>query len=206
MLKIWGRTSSTNVMKVLWCAEELGLSFERVDAGGKFGKTQTPEYKAMNPMSLVPVIEDDGFVLWESNAIVRYLAAKHGAGTLWPQDIQQRAISDRWMDWQTTALWPSMRDMFFGLIRTAPADRNMKVIEDSRENAIKHLRILDTALSGLRFVAGDQLTMGDIALGCAAQRWYKLPIERPALPNVDRWWADIILRPAAKKWLDEPLS
>ena len=122
MLRIWGRLSSVNVQKVVWCADELGLAYERIDAGGAFGLTRTPEYLAMNPNSLVPVLDDDGFVLYESNAIVRYLAARHSRGTLWPEDLAKRADADRWMDWQTNTYQPAMRDIFWQLVRT-PADK-----------------------------------------------------------------------------------
>ena len=103
MIKLWGRTNSLNVQKVLFCLGELGLPFERVDAGMQFGVVKTPEYMAKNPNSVVPTLEEDGFVLWESNAIVRYLASTHGAGALWPTDPRARALADRWMDWQQTS-------------------------------------------------------------------------------------------------------
>ena len=120
MLKIWGRTNSINVQKVLWCCAELNLPFERIDAGMAFGVNNTPEYKAMNPNALVPVINDDGFILWESHAIVRYLARKHGNGTLCPAGAQDYADADRWMDWQLSTIAEPMRIAFWGLIRTPP--------------------------------------------------------------------------------------
>ena len=100
MLKVWGRKNFINVQKVLWCCEELGLPYERIDAGGPFGLTRDPEYLARNPNALVPTISDDEFVLWESNAIVRYLATRHGSGAMWPEDLRERADAERWMDWQ----------------------------------------------------------------------------------------------------------
>ena len=133
MLRIWGRISSINVQKVVWCADELGLAYERVDAGGTFGVTNTPEYLAMNPNGLVPIIEDDGFVLYESNAIVRYLAAKHARAGLWPDDLRARADVDRWMEWQSTAFTPAMRDAFWQLIRIAADKRDNAAVEKSRE-------------------------------------------------------------------------
>ena len=122
MLKIWGRNNSVNVQKVLWCCEEMGLQYERIDAGGSFGVVNTPQYRELNPNGLVPTIEDDGFVLWESNAIVRYLAAKHSAGKLWPEDLKIRAEADKWMDWQNTTFWPTFRPLFWNLVRT-PVDQ-----------------------------------------------------------------------------------
>src|SRR3981081_4085762 len=132
MLRIWGRLSSVNVQKVVWCADELGLDYERIDAGGSFGLTRTPEYLAMNPNALVPVIEDDGLILYESNAIVRYLAARDSPGGLWPRGLRQSADVDRWMEWQSTSFTPAMRDIFWQLVRTPAERRDAKAIEASR--------------------------------------------------------------------------
>ena len=188
MLVIWGRKNSVNVQKVLWCCEEIGLKYERKDAGGAFGVVNTPEYRALNPNGLVPTIDDDGVVLWESNAVVRYLAAKHSAGRLWPDDLARRASADRWMDWQHTTFWPAIRPLFMGLVRTPEDKRDPHAIEESRLKTAEVLGILDHELSSQAFVAGDALTMGDIPLGCAIWRWMALPIERPARPNVQRWF------------------
>ena len=189
MLKIWGRLTSVNVQKVVWCADELGLEYERVDAGGKYGVVNTPEYRAMNPNGLVPVIEHDGFVLWESNAIVRYLAARHGDGTLWPADIQTRADVDRWMDWQAGSLNPGIGPAFIQLIRTAAEKRDVTVIETARLDVEKKLAVLDAHLATREYIAGSTFTMGDIPLGCSVDRWYKLPLAREAHQHVERWYA-----------------
>jgi glutathione S-transferase len=205
MLKIWGRVNSVNVKKVLWAAEELGLKYERVDAGMQFGVVNTPEYKKMNPMSLVPTIDDEGFILWESHAIVRYLAAKHGAGTLWPADLKQRADSDRWMDW-TYTFQASLRTVFWGLIRTPPEKRDMKAIEEAKKKCAELLAVPDQALAHKPYFAGNGLTIGDIALGCHVHLWMRVPIERPAHANVQRWFDRLCARPAFKKAVDIPLS
>jgi glutathione S-transferase len=199
MLKIWGRTNSSNVQKVLWCCAELGLPFERVDAGMQFGVNDTPEYKAMNPNALVPTIDDDGFVLWESHAIVRYLSRKHGAGTLWPEDARVNADADRWMDWYHTTVWPDMGPLFWNLIRTAPEKRNMALVEEKRGKLAKSFAIVDTQLAQRDYLAGASLTMGDIPMGIAAWRWFELPIERPALRNLERWYKRVCERPAYSK-------
>src|SRR6185295_9799295 len=154
MLKIWGRVSSINVQKVVWCAEELGLAYERVDVGGKFGGNDKPEYLAMNPNGLVPVIDDDGFILYESNAIVRYLAAK-GSGSLWPADPRHRADADRWMEWQSTAFTPAMWGAFWQLIRTPAEKRSADTIEASRAKTEKLAAILDAHLASRRNLTGD---------------------------------------------------
>jgi glutathione S-transferase len=205
MLKIWGRANSVNVKKVLWAAEELGLKYERIDAGMQFGVVNTAEYKKMNPMSLVPTIDDDGFVLWESHAIVRYLAAKHGAGTLWPVDLRQRADSDRWMDWSYT-FQASLRTVFWGLVRTPAEKRDLKAIEEARKKCAELLAVPDQALAHKPYFVGNNLTIGDIALGCHVQLWMRVPIERAGHPNVQRWFDRLCARPAYKKIVDLPLS
>lgn len=199
MLKIWGRLTSVNVQKVVWCADELGLDYNRVDAGGTHGLVNTPAYRALNPNGLIPVIEDDGFVLWESNAIVRYLAAKFGTGSLWPTDIQIRADADRWMDWQAVAFNPSIGPAFLQLVRTAPAQQNMAVIEAARIDAEKKLALLDAHLAKSSYVAGSQFTMGDIPLGCSVDRWVKLPLAQESHPHVERWYADLRQRAGASQ-------
>ncbi len=205
MLKIWGRVNSVNVKKVLWAAEELGLKYERIDAGMQFGVVNTPEYRKMNPTSLVPTMDDDGFVLWESHSMVRYLAAKHGAGTLWPSDLRRRADAERWMDWAFT-FQAAFRPVFWGLVRTPPEKRDMAAIEEARRKCGELLAIPDQYLSGSAYFAGEQLTIGDIPLGCHVQLWMRLPIERPAHAGLARWFERLCARPAFKKVVDIPLS
>jgi len=199
MLKILGRKTSSNVQKVLWCCSELDIPFEREDVGGPFGKNNTPEYLARNPNGLVPTIDDDGFILWESNAIVRYLCAKHGAGKLWQSDLARRADADRWMDWQQTTLAPPMGVLFRGLLRQPPEVIDAEQMNGAMQKATAAMRILDAQLALHSFVAGDTLTMGDIALGNAAHRWFSLPRERPELPNVAKWYARLNDRPAYRQ-------
>ena len=206
MLVIWGRSNSVNVQKVLWCCEEMAVKYKRIDAGAAFGVVNTPEYRNFNPNRLVPTIDDDGFVLWESNAIVRYLAAKHAAGSLWPDDLRTRASADQWMDWQQTTLWPAIRPLFMGLIRTASDKRDPRALEESRLKTAEVLGILDTHLKSRTYVAADALTLGDVPLGCALWRWMALPIKRPELPNVQRWFDSLTRRPAYKTIVMLPLS
>ena len=206
MLRIWGRVSSVNVQKVVWCADEIGLAYERIDVGGKFGGNDTPEYLAMNPNGLVPVIDDAGFVLYESNAIVRYLAAKHAAGTLWPDDPRQRADADRWMEWQSTAYTPAMWGAFWQLIRTPGDQRDAKMVEASCAKTDKLSAILDTHLASRRFLCGDAFTAADIVNGCAAHRWLNLPVERTPRPHLERWYADLWSRPRSRQVTSQALS
>ena len=205
-LRIWGRLSSINVQKVVWTARELALPFERIEAGGAFGGNRTPEYLRMNPNGKIPVIEDDGFVLWESNAIVRYLAAKHGAGTLWPNDLRQRADADRWMDWHATELMPAMRNAFMQLIRTAPEQRSQTLIEESNTATEPLLAILDSHLAGRDFLCGNHFTMGDIAVGSSVHRWFGLPQPHAPRPNVERWYRRLVTRPAVAGVLTLPIT
>lgn len=206
MLVIWGRNNSVNVQKVLWCCEEMALGYQRIDAGGAFGVVNTPEYRALNPNGLVPTIEDDGLVLWESNAIVRYLAAKHAAGSLWPEILKTRAEADRWMDWENTTFWPAIRPLFLGLMRTAPDKRDSRALEEARLKTADVLSIVDTHLTARPYLAGDTFTIGDIPLGCGIWRWMALPIERPALPNVQRWFDSLAGRLAYAKIVMLPLT
>lgn len=205
MLKIWGRLNSVNVKKALWAMEELGLKYHRIDAGLQFGVNKTREYLKMNPTGLVPTIDDDGFILWESHSIVRYLAAKHGAGTLWPTDLKVRADAERWMDWAFTFL-AAFRPVFWGLVRTAPEKRDMNAIEEGRRKCAELLAIPDGALAGKSFLAGSAFTMGDIPLGCHVQLWMRLPIERPAHPHLTAWFERLCARTPFRKIVDIALS
>ena len=206
MLRIWGRLSSVNVQKVVWCCDELGLPYERIDAGGAFGVNDTPQYLAMNPNGLVPVIDDEGFILYESNAITRYLAAKHGAGTLWPGDLRARADVDRWMEWQSTGYTPAMVQVFWGLVRTPPEKRDAAAIEASRVKSEKFSGVLDRHLAGREFVAGDAFSPADIVVGCAAHRWLGLPLAREPRANLERWYASLKSRPGARQVTSLPLT
>lgn len=206
MLQLWGNADSVNVQKVMWCCEELGLTYHRIDAGRHFGVVNTPEFRRLNPNGLVPTIEDEGFVLWESNAILRYLAAKHAAGTLWPTDVAQRALVDRWMDWANSTLWPTMVPLFRAFMRTPEPQRNPAAIEVDRLATIEVLRVLDAQLAATAFVGGGAFTMGDIAVGCAVWRWMALSVERPPLPHLQRWFDSLAARPTYRRVVMVPLS
>jgi glutathione S-transferase len=206
MIKIWGRKNSVNVQKVLWCCDELGIPYERVDAGGEFGVTREPEYLAMNPTALIPTIRDGGFTLWESNTIVRYLAAKYGAGSLWPEDPAARALAEKWMDYQLGTAWVAFRAAFLGLVRTPPEKRDPDQIEASLESTAKVLAILDAHLANEDYVAGADLTVGDIALGSTVYRWLNMEIERPEMPNLEAWHRRLSARPAYQKNVMVPFT
>ena len=206
MLRLWGRRNSINVQKVLWCLGELGLDYERIDAGMAFGVNDTPEFLAMNPNGLVPVIDDDGFRLWESNVIVRYLAERYGSGSLCPADRRERYDVERWMDWQVAQLWAAMRPVFLGLVRTPPEKRDRMAIEKGIEDCERAFGILDRHLAGRDFVGGPRLTMADIPVGVMAHRWYLLNVARTEFPNLRRWYDVIAARPAFRDNVNAPLS
>jgi glutathione S-transferase len=206
MLKIWGRLNSINVQKVMWAVGELNLPHERVDAGMQSGMVNEPWFRAMNPNGRVPTIDDDGFILWESNAIVRYLAHKHGKGGLAPASANALASADRWMDWATTAMAPPMTPLFWGYIRTAPEKRDPKTLEENRQQMEAVMQILDANLAKSEYIVGDAFTMGDIPAGCFVHRWYALPMEHGAHKHVAAWYARLSKRPAFQKYVMLPLS
>ncbi|MFZ6048855.1 glutathione S-transferase family protein [Pseudomonas sp. CR3202] len=199
MLKIWGRINSTNVRKVLWAAEEAGVAYERLDAGGAYGLVNEAAYRALNPNGLIPMIEDDGLVLWESNAIVRYLAARYAAGSLYPESPVARAEGDKWMDWATSSLATPFRDLFWGTLRTPPAERNQALIDAALTRCGELLAIPDRALAERPYLSGEALAMGDIPLGCFAYAWFEMPILRPELPHLEAWYERLTARPAYRK-------
>ena len=182
MITVWGRTSSINVQKVMWTVAELGLAHERIEAGGAFGGLDQPDYAAMNPNRLIPVVRDGDVCIWESNSVVRYLAAKYSAGGLWLEDPALRSEADRWMDWQLTTLQPAITPVFWGLVRTPPEKRDIALIHASAGRLNEAMALLDRHLAGRPFVAGDAVSMGDIPVGCACWRWGNLAIDRPDLP------------------------
>jgi glutathione S-transferase len=206
MLKIWGRMSSINVKKVVWTAQELGLDFQRTEAGGLFGVVKTPEYMQMNPNSLVPVIEDDEYVLWESNVIVRYLAAKYASGQMYPTELRERFDAERWMDWQQTTLNPASRPGFWQLVRTPPEQRNPAVIAESNAAMEALMFTLDMHLANREFMVGERFTMADIPLACEVHRWFGLPQPRQSRQHIERWYASLRARQASKGVLDLALS
>lgn len=205
MLKIWGRRDSFNLQKVMWCVGELGIDHQRIDAGGAHGVTDTPAYLTMNPNGRVPTIDDDGFVLWESNAIVRYLAAKHGLGTLYPDDPYRRAEADRWMEWQSATVGAAMRPLIITMFRTRPEVRDPDTVRPQVAEAGRLWAMLDAHLAKSAFVVGDSLTMGDIPIGTYAWRWFSMAADRPHLPHLEAWYERLRQRPAYQLHVMLPL-
>jgi glutathione S-transferase len=207
-LQLWGRTNSVNVQKVLWCLAELGLAYERIDAGMQFGRNTEPAYLAMNPNGRVPTLVDGDFVLWESNSILRYLALAYGAGSkLYPAEPGPRAGIDRWLDWTLSTLQPAERDVFWGLVRTPPAERDMPALQRSTDAVAKLWRILDAHFATRPYAEAESFSLADIALGAYARRWFGVEgVVKPALPSLERWYRRIAERPGFQRFIAPPLS
>lgn len=194
---VWGRATSSNVMKVLWGLGELGLPFERIDVGGSFGKTDTAEYRGMNPTGLVPTLQEDDFTLWESNVILRFLCHAHAAHSpMWPQEPHARANVDRWMDAQQTVLNRPMGVVFWGLVRTPADKRDPAAIAQGIADTAKAYGLIEPLLGRQPYLAGETFTLADIPWGVHAHRWFNMDFDRPALPNLRAWYDRLRQRPA----------
>jgi glutathione S-transferase len=202
MLKIWGRVNSINVQKAMWAVAELRIPHERVDAGMQYGVVNTPEYRKLNPNGRVPTIEYDGFVLWESNVIVRYLYAKHGPR----RTLEEGYAAEKWMDWATSTVAAPITTIFWQLIRTPPEKRDMAAVDAAVKQAGDIFKIADDALASQPYLSGREFGMGDIPFGCFAYRWHALPIERPAHANLSKYYERLKARPAYKQHVMLPLS
>lgn len=206
MLTIWGRRNSINVMKVLWVCDEMQVPYRQIDAGMQFGIVNTPEYGAMNPNRRVPTIDDDGFILSESNTIVRYLAAKHGREDLLPSGLRERANVERWMDWASFGLALAMTPLFWQLIRTPADKRDAKVIETNAAESERCMRIIDEQLAAYGYLSGPGFSLADVPAAAFVHRWLKLPIEHPELPNLDDYYQRMLQRPAYRQHVALELS
>lgn len=197
MLRILGRQTSINVRKVLWTLEELGLAYSLDQSWGTSRALSEPEFLALNPSAQIPVLIDGETVLFESNAICRYLAARYGDGSLWPAEPAARARVDQWMEWQSATLNPAWSDAFLGLVRRPEAYVGRKAaIADSAARWSALMLVLEAELTHRPYAAGDGFTLADIVLGLSVHRWRETPIEHPASPNLARYLARLRERPA----------
>jgi glutathione S-transferase len=209
-IKVWGRANSINVQKVLWTLEELSIPFKRIDAGLDFGVNKSAQYLALNPNGLVPTIDDQGYILWESQAIMRYLvrksAANQGNSSLYPQQAGAVGLVDQWLEWNSTVIWPAMRPLFWGWVRLKPEERDTQALEQSRLLMIKNLTMLEHRLERSRYVAGEEFTLADIPLALIAYRWFNIPITRPDFEHVNRWYSLVCARAGFVKHCSSPLT
>ena len=205
MLKVWGRPDSSATQKVLWTCYEAGIEFDFIMTGGKYGGNFEPDYAAMNPTGLIPTIDDDGFISWESGSCARYLAAKYAAGTLWPEDLAVRATADRWMDWQCSH-WMDIVPTFAWMIRGNAKFGGDEGAEKGRLAAAKAYEMFEDHMEGRDYVAGDTFTMGDIAMAPRLHQWLNLDIERPSMPNIEGWYARLKERPTFDRTFKLPLT
>ncbi len=207
MLTVWGRRSSFNLQKVMWFVGELGVEHRHIEAGGKFGGLDTPEFRSMNPHGRVPVIDDNGSVVWESHTILRYLAARYRQDAFWNDDAATRSLWDRWMDWSQTTLQPDfLNGVFWGFYRTPEPRRNLAMIKDRVSKTGQHFQLLDRWLTGRPFMLGDQLTLADIPIGTHLYRYFNLEIDRPSIPNVQALYERLQERPAYRNHVMVPFE
>lgn len=207
MRTLLGRHNSSNVMKAIWLLEELSLPYDRKDVGGPYGGTDTPEYRAMNPNGVIPTLVEDEFVLWESNAIIRYLCAANAPGhAMWPDDPHARASIDRWMDWQQTTLGPPQSKLFQGLVRTAPEKRDQAALAIATAEATRNWTILDGILGKVEYVAGPAFTLADISIGVHVHRWFSFDMDRPAQSHLRAWYDRLLVRPIYKQHVAQPMT
>jgi glutathione S-transferase len=207
-ITIWGRPNSVNVQKVLWCLHELDLAYERIDAGMAFGRNTEPDYLAMNPNGRVPTLVEGDFVLWESNSVMRYLAMAHRPETpLYPRTPKIRAGIDRWLDWTLSTVQPVDRPVFWAMVRTPAAQRDMIAIQKDVDAEAVVWKMADQRLSKHRYFEGDAFTLADIAVGAFARRWFGVEgVNKPKLAHLARWFAEIEKRPGFKKFIAPPMT
>ena len=199
MITLYGRRSSCNVQKAMWVLNELDVPHQHIELGGDFGGLDTPEFLAMNPHGRVPVLRDDDVVIAESDAIVRYLAARHGADILWPADPARRAAIDQWLAWTAAALQPPWIELFWRSVRTPAEKRISDLIARLTAASIAQFQALDAQLAHHAYLAGEAFSLADIPAGMTLYRWFEMAIDRPAMPNVERWYENLQERPAYRK-------
>jgi len=219
MLKLWGRLTSNRTQKVLWTLAETGVEFEFVLASGvmgagghvakgnqPFGVVDTPAYRALNPNGRIPTIDDAGFVLWESNAICRYLVMQYAPGAMYGNDVRTFASATRWQDFENNELLPPQHDLVMELVRLPPEQRSAEKLERARTAFHEQLQIVEAQLARTRYMVGDHFTFGDIPIGIRVHRWVLLEPRRPSFPNIERWYAGIVERPAFQRYSADPAN
>jgi glutathione S-transferase len=206
LIHLYGRHTSFNVQKVLWLLDELEVAYEHTDLGGAFGGLDTDAFGKLNPHRKVPVLIDDDTVIWESHAILRYLASTYGSAILWPRNPGEQAHVDQWMEWATNSLMPAFGRLFWGYYRTPEAERNQKAIQADMRLLNGLYGRLDAQLEGHRYLLGDELTLADIPAGTSLYRYFEmgLDVDRPV--NLMRWYETLATRDAYRARVMEPFS
>jgi glutathione S-transferase len=204
MIIVYGRRSSSNVQKVLWTLGELNIPFKRETVGGSFGGNNDPSFRAMNPMGLVPVIQDGDVTMFESNAIVRYLATRYGQGMLWPMEPKLLAAAEQWMEWQAVNVWNHVNAIFFNVVRMPEGQQNHAAIAAAEAKLADNLPIADAVLAKQPWFAGNDFTMADIVLGCIMWRYSQLECQKPDIPHVMGWFEALKQRPPYRQWIMVP--
>ena len=203
---LYGRNSSCNVQKAMWVLQEAGVDYEHIELGGDFGGLDDPAFRAMNPHGKVPVLKDGDTVVWESDAIVRYVAATYAVGSLWPEDPAARAVCDQWMCWTAAKHYPDWIALFWKFVRRPPGLRNQAEIDVHHAACVTSFTALDRRLGEVPYLAGEHFTMADVPAGMTLYRWFEMDIERPAFPNVEAWYARLRERPAYRKAVCVPFD
>lgn len=206
MLRVWGRRSAFNVQKAMWAIGELDLQHRHIDAGGNAGGLDAPEFRAMNPHGRIPVIDDDGLVVWESNSIIRYLGAKYGVGHLWDADAAARSLADRWMDWGLATAQRDFQDLFWGYFRTPAKRRDPDYVAERFDRCTRNYQLLNRHLETRPYLAGERFSMADIPAGTTLFRYFEMDIERPDVPHVESWYARLRERPAYQEHVMVPFG
>lgn len=206
MLTIYGRRSSINVQKVLWAAAETGVPFERQTVGGSFGGTDTREYRKLNPMGLVPAIRDRSIVMFESNAIVRYLARRYGKDTIRPRGQKAWALADQWMEWANTTPFVPLSTIFWNKVRLPAEQCDDNAVRTAEKALAGHMKLANRMLGKKAWLTGRHFSFGDIPLGAIYWRYQNLDVDRPRLPHLDRWYAQLQERPAYREWIMAPFG
>lgn len=206
MIEFWGRTNAYNVQKVSWMLAELGLEFDHYDVGSKPGDLETVEMLALNPHARVPLIRDEGAVIWESNSIVRYLGARYGDGELYPQDPYERSLAERWMDWELSKLQPDFIDLFWSYYRTPPQARDQARIEAALQSCAAHFELLDQHLRQQPYLAGDSFSIGDIPCAVCLYRYFEMGLEPQKPRYVMQWYQRLARRDAFRSVVMQPFD
>ena len=207
MIRILGRHTSGNVQKVLFLLEEIGQKYVREDYGRQFKNTDTDAYRKLNPTMKVPTMVDGDVSSWESHTILRYLAAKYGRDRFWCEGPAERSGFERWMDWSQTTLQPDfLMGVFWGFNRTPEPQRNWPAIQAKVAACARHFRLLDRIIGDRRYLCGDSLALADIPVGTSLYRYFEIEIERPSVPNVERWYRRLQEHPAYQEHVMVPFS